>query len=83
MPWPIAGPVADHAGAPFRTPQDREREGRSGGRRAILQPAAPGGCIAPYFTGNSRGGSTQPPPDLLQGMALHPKKSNLLALYQR
>src|SRR5215212_1021368 len=54
-----------------------------GGRRAILQSTAAGGCVAPQLTGDRRGGSTEPAPDLLHGMALDPEKRNLLALHQR
>ena len=54
-----------------------------GSRRAILQPAAAGGCVAPQLTGDRRGGSTEPAPNLLHGMALHPEKRDLLALHQR
>ena len=54
-----------------------------GGRRAILQPTAAGGCVAPQLTGDRRGGSTEPAPDLLHGMALDPQKRNLLTLQQR
>ena len=54
-----------------------------GGRRAILQPTAAGGCVAPQLPGDRRGGSTEPAPDLLHGMALDPQKRNLLTLQQR
>ena len=54
-----------------------------GCRRAILQPAAAGGCVAPQLTGDRRGRPTEPARDLLHGMALHPKKRDLLALRQR
>src|SRR6476659_2832212 len=54
-----------------------------GGRRAILQPTAASGCVAPQLTGDRRGGSTEPAPDLLHGMTLYPEKRNLLALHRR
>ena len=54
-----------------------------GGRRAILQPTAAGGCVAPQLTGDRRGGSTEPASNLLHGMALYPEKRDLLALHQR
>src|SRR6478735_8443040 len=52
-------------------------------RRAILQPTAASGCVAPQLTGDRRGGSTEPAPDLLHGMTLYPEKRNLLALHRR
>src|SRR6476620_5216360 len=54
-----------------------------GGRRAILQPTAASGCVAPQLTGDRRGGSTEPAPDLPHGMTLYPEKRNLLALHRR
>src|SRR6476661_874073 len=54
-----------------------------GDRRAILQPTAASGCLAPQLTGDRRGGSTEPAPDLLHGMTLYPEKRNLLAFHRR
>src|SRR5215207_5086622 len=86
-----AGQSLLHIGAQGRVKRKLRRfraTGRSlgmplGGRRAILQPTAAGGCVAPQLTRDRRGGSTEPAPNLLHGMALYPEKRNLLALRQR
>ena len=46
------------------------------------RPTAAGGCVAPQLTGDRRGGSTEPAPDLLHGMALYPEKRDFLTLQQ-